>query len=292
MAARDANEKTRAVVQILAGRSTVEDVAKAHGASEQEVLAWKELYLNGAESALSSRDKPRRQQGWIVGSAVAMVAALGWIGHARSQDAACPQLLPAPLVTLCANTPARASEVNGNFQQIVDWIEDKVGAVTAGGVTASSVQATTSVTTPTANVTNVNAVRVSSQAYVPQAADWSSQGVGAGGAAVYNDTNAFKTLMLVGNDSGGGGARRVGLWDDVTVARNLRVNGQVSIGGALYADGGLGARGCYWQQGNPNGWNDNTYHTAECPGGYYMAGWQCYATDRIDGQCSIKCCKP
>lgn len=44
----------------------------------------------------------------------------------------------AQLVTFNADTPALASEVNGNFTQLKTWLETKVGVATAGGITASA----------------------------------------------------------------------------------------------------------------------------------------------------------
>jgi len=46
---------------------------------------------------------------------------------------------------------------------------------------------------------------------------------------ISNDTVGFKKLMIIGNRSAGG-SRQVGLWDDVSVAGNLRVNGDLQIG--------------------------------------------------------------
>jgi hypothetical protein len=42
---------------------------------------------------------------------------------------------------------------------------------------------------------------------------------------ISNDTDGFKKLMIVGNKSGGG-ARRVGIWDELQVHGNLLVDGQ------------------------------------------------------------------
>ncbi len=64
----------------------------------------------------------------------------------------CTQTLPSPLATLCADTPALASDVNGNFQQLVTWVQQKVGTVgspnvtTTGSVSGASVTSTGTVT--------------------------------------------------------------------------------------------------------------------------------------------------
>jgi hypothetical protein len=46
------------------------------------------------------------------------------------------------------------------------------------------------------------------------------------GAEICNDTDNYKTLMLVGNKSNGG-KRRVSVWDDLEVNGNLKVKGKV-----------------------------------------------------------------
>lgn len=51
---------------------------------------------------------------------------------------------------------------------------------------------------------------------IPSYRDWATYGTGDGGAAIYNDANGYKKLMIVGNSSAGG-SRQVGIWDDLTV---------------------------------------------------------------------------
>lgn len=45
---------------------------------------------------------------------------------------------------------------------------------------------------------------------------------------ISNDTSGFKKLMIVGNKSGGGNVRRVGVWDQLDVHGNQHVDGQMS----------------------------------------------------------------
>ncbi|MDT8286353.1 MAG: hypothetical protein RQ748_04510 [Elusimicrobiales bacterium] len=54
----------------------------------------------------------------------------------------------------------------------------------------------------------------------PGYANWANYGTGSGGAAIYNDNNAYRKLMIVGNNSGGG-SREVGIWDNLTVAGSI-----------------------------------------------------------------------
>lgn len=67
-----------------------------------------------------------------------------------------------------------------------------------------------------------------SGALTPAYVAWNAYGTGAGGAAIYNDSGTFKKLMIVGNTSAGG-AREVGIWD------NLKVNGNVTAVGYFHS---------------------------------------------------------
>jgi microcystin-dependent protein len=66
---------------------------------------------------------------------------------------------------------------------------------------------------------------------------WENQHEGNSKSYVVNDDGNYKKLMLVGNDSGGGGVRRVGMWDDVEISRHLQVNGNVNITGNVNTSG-------------------------------------------------------
>lgn len=215
----DQAKRTQAIIDVLADRATVEEVAREFGVSTDEVTQWKALYLDGAAGA-AARRRPVRAFGVgrsvAIGLSCVLVSTVGWVDYARSQST-CNQTLPAPLTTFCPGDPASAAQVNGNFQQIVDWLQAKVGAVSAAGVSTPTVTATN------VNATTVTATRVAAGGYTPPAAGWASQGTGTNGAAIYNDTSSFRTLMVVGNDSAGSGRRRVGLWDDVTVSGNMSV---------------------------------------------------------------------
>lgn len=64
-------------------------------------------------------------------------------------------------------------------------------------------------------------------------ANWGAYGYGAdaAGAAIYNSNEAsYQALMVVGNNSGGGGIRRVKVWDELTVNGNLLTTGVVRAG--------------------------------------------------------------
>lgn len=80
--------------------------------------------LRDEVSALKARvEAPRRSRRWLVAVVVVL----------------CSTLASAQLVTFQADAPALASEVNGNFNQLKTWLEQKVGAVGSSSITTSSV---------------------------------------------------------------------------------------------------------------------------------------------------------
>lgn len=63
-------------------------------------------------------------------------------------------------------------------------------------------------------------------ALTPSYQNWAAYGTGSGGAAIYNDGGAYKTLMIVGNNSAGSGyGRMVSVWDQLNVNGTFQVNG-------------------------------------------------------------------
>ena len=66
-------------------------------------------------------------------------------------------------------------------------------------------------------------------------------------AEIANDTGSYKTLMIVGNKSGGGNVRRVGIWDQ------LDVNGTMNVTGALTPSVGNDAQHGIQFPANPGG---------------------------------------
>lgn len=153
------------------------------------------------------------------------------------------------------------------------------GSADLGATVVDSLASATSVSA----TTTVSAARVAAGRYVPSYADWSAD-TGAGGSAIVNDNNVYKKLMVIGNNSAGG-ARQVGIWDHLTVHGNMTASGQL-------AGGSLRQRACQWRNASPYSLGNNQNHTVTCAAGEYMAGWSCYASDRIDGNCQAYCCLP
>jgi hypothetical protein len=104
---------------------------------------------------------------------------------------------------------------------------------------------------------------------LPRYQAWASQGVGDGGAGIYNDS-VEAALMLVGNDAGPGTTRRVGIWDELTVHGGAIVTGNLRADGPVAANGGLSTSPRlvelrYFDLGNAG--NIST--------GYSTADWDC-----------------
>lgn len=58
-------------------------------------------------------------------------------------------------------------------------------------------------------------------------------------AEISNDTNVYKTLMIVGNKSADKSTRQVGIWDRLEVHGRLKANSDVEIDGSLFVRGRL-----------------------------------------------------
>lgn len=83
----------------------------------------------------AERHRARRKAGGglLVATLVALAA-----GTVSAANGNCPNGLP---FCFTPDSPALAGEVNHNFMQLKEWLETKVGAVSAAGVTASAVSA-------------------------------------------------------------------------------------------------------------------------------------------------------
>jgi hypothetical protein len=130
------------------------------------------------------------------GAAIVACLASGW-----ALAGTCTAILPAPMVTLCPNQPALATDLNANFSQLITWLQQKSGPITS---TDSTVQR-----------------------LIPSYVSWNAALTGGGGAGIVNDNSSFKSLMVVGNSSAGGG-RKVSLYDDVLVGNDLSVTGDLN----------------------------------------------------------------
>lgn len=136
-----------ALVDTLARGEDPTQAAAAVGLDEQGLAQ-----LTLITRVLEARELRRRRQAWLFGAGLASAVLAGAVllGAAPAlAQVACTQTLPAPLITFCADHPAQASQVNGNFQQLVTWVQQKVGPVGSGNITTGTVTATGNVATST-----------------------------------------------------------------------------------------------------------------------------------------------
>ncbi len=76
---------------------------------------------------------------------------------------------------------------------------------------------------------------------------------------------------------------------DTQVQSDLLVAGRLGTGGLST---GLNHSSCTWRNVNPYDLSNNIRHEVSCNNGEFMVGWGCLASDRLDGQCRIRCCQP
>jgi len=140
---------TKDLLQLLADAHSVDAIAERHGVAANVVEADRAALGAALGTVLAQPRRPRRHTAALVAGLIVILCAGGaW----------------AQLVTFVPDTPALASEMNANFQQLRAWLEQKVGtvgsaaittsgAVNAGAVTAAgAVNAGSTVTSGNANV--------------------------------------------------------------------------------------------------------------------------------------------
>ncbi|MDP1921012.1 MAG: fibrinogen-like YCDxxxxGGGW domain-containing protein [Myxococcales bacterium] len=126
--------RTQTVEAILSGALTPAEAALQQGVSEAEVTQW----LVQAQRASRAASARRRTRALGVAAVVA-VGAIGFVARVALSQAACVQTLPSPLVTFCADFPARADEMNGNFQGLLTILNGRIGP-TAGTVVTTNLE--------------------------------------------------------------------------------------------------------------------------------------------------------
>lgn len=213
-----------AVLELLAGGKTAEAIAQQYGVPVDELLRSRDAYVAGLNAARRTEKHPSR---WRLSAAAAAVVLLGVGLWARVAFAAtCTQTLPAPLVTFCANNPALASEINGNFAAMVQYITSKVGAVGSSNVTitgattitgGSNLSGGTSVSGP------LSASGVTT--FTGPSVNLATPGSGAGGRALTHE--AGNVLAINGQ----------GDFSSVSFGTNVRVNGNLVVQGRKSVDG-------------------------------------------------------
>lgn len=118
-------QPTETALRVLAGRQTIEDAAKEHGVSTDEVESWCNLLRAGASHAASKRKR-------LAGLLAAGLLLMGGVTVAVAAPTPCPDPtlpLPAPLKKFCPDEPASGKDLTDNFTQMITWINLKVGPV-------------------------------------------------------------------------------------------------------------------------------------------------------------------
>ncbi len=126
-------EQIHALDRALTSDRSLDAIAAEFAVPREQLAAWRTL-----TEAAHAEGRQRRRRRWAGALAVALC-----LLTTRTVLAAgtCAQTLPAPLATLCANEPALADEVNGNFSQLVAWVQQKVGPVGSADITTANVAA-------------------------------------------------------------------------------------------------------------------------------------------------------
>lgn len=92
--------------------------------SDERLSEEVEVLRAELEALRAKVEAPRRRTRWLpLGVAIALVSTFGW----------------AQLVPFNADEPARADAVNGNFNQLKTWLEQKVGTVGSNTITTGGI---------------------------------------------------------------------------------------------------------------------------------------------------------
>ncbi len=228
------------LVSLVAGDLDPATLAARHGVTEGEVLRWCAAFVTGMRAGVGGRALVRRRQfRWV------FAAGLGLATVAFAQ-----------LTVFSPNAPAIASQVNGNFNQLKTWLEQKVGTVgsanitTTGSVAAASVAATGEVSAGSLSTTG----SLSAKAYMPAPANWNAFTLtSSNGAAIINDNVNYKALMVVGNNTANAATRVVKMYDNVEVSGVLYSRGTPVLIDAYTCEGqGCCAGGYQTKSGDLN----------------------------------------
>ena len=71
----------------------------------------------------------------LVVAVLVVVSVVGFAGRAQAQTCATPTVWASGLNPFCADTPARADEMNQNFSVLVNHVQQKVGTLGSPALT-------------------------------------------------------------------------------------------------------------------------------------------------------------
>lgn len=228
----------------------------------------------------------------------AVVALSGTVAFAASGN--CPNGMP---YCFSANTPAVASEINMNFAQLKEWLEQKVGTSGSANITITGSTTMAAVSNTGAHVSfgesriqqggTSNASAAAGKGLFVSSS--SADGIGnTGGIAEFRHDNltqgvgiGYNTIYATGSATN----QDIGL--KAAGNGNIQLRSNTAVTGSLQATGRIVLKqdSCAWYRG-PWWTDDSSYHTTTCPVGAYMAAWQCKANNYLDGDCGAYCCYP
>jgi hypothetical protein len=202
--------RRQAVLDLLAARVTVDELAEQHGVEPAEVESWRALFLEGL--SLGTRPARRVTRPAVIAGALALAVIGGSAFLVRQASAGpgpcAPSGFPAKLKAFCPNTPALASEVNGNFQNVVTFIEGKIGQYDSPDVTIVGELSTTG-----------------------------SESDGTTGAVVIHNNSNADTMVIDGNEIDSNSASGLEMQKNnpgvpVQIYSPLNVSGSIFVSGA------------------------------------------------------------
>ncbi|MDP3235657.1 MAG: hypothetical protein Q8S33_20360 [Myxococcales bacterium] len=117
------NDTNDDLLQLLCGFLPPEDYAARHQLSLEATCALRDEALQRLSARLPRRPS---KKGWLVAASAAVLLALLTPTGALAQ-----------LISFTPDTPAVAAQVNGNFQQLRTWLEQKVGTVGTADISTS-----------------------------------------------------------------------------------------------------------------------------------------------------------
>lgn len=260
------------------GSLSVDEAALRLGTSAGEVQSSLRVLSLSRDIAQRELTKARRTQlkRLAVAGTVAVVSGLLWFSAPALAQVACAQTLPSPLKTFCPDAPALASDVNANFQGVVNMLTNKTGPLSApNAITTSAVTVTSGTLDFGARSSAlINLYNADYGIGIQNSTAWFRTG---GNFAWFkNGTFAQNTF-----DPGAGGSTQM----------TLDTGGNLTVAGQL-AGSSLRQTNCSWGTNGPSITSDNQMHSMFCPAGKYMAGFRCYAQTYLDGDCAAYCCSP
>ena len=260
------------------GSLSADEAALHLGTSADEVRS--SLRVLSLSRDLAHREITRARRAQLrrvaVAGTVAVVFGLLWFSAPALAQVACAQTLPSPLMTFCPNAPALATDVNGNFQGVVNMLTNKTGPLSAPNAITTSAVTVTSGPLDFGSRTGalINLYAPDYGIGIQDSTAWFRTG---GNFAWFKNGLFSQTAF----DPGAGGTTQMTL----DGSGNLRVAGQL-------AGGSLRQTSCAWGPTGPAVTADNQVHQMFCPVGRYMAGFKCTAQTYLDGDCAAWCCLP